>query len=178
VEEYLFSQKKRAVFLDRDGTINEDKGYTYKVEDLVILPNVVEGLKLLQGKFLLIVVTNQSGVERGYYTDRDVERFNNYLYLALAKEGVYIDDFYYCPRLEGECRKPNIGMLLQAQKDWNIDLSRSYIIGDKETDVLTGKNAGCKTILLGKSISEIIPDHYAKDLLDASRWILSRDEHE
>lgn len=172
VEDYLFNSKKKAVFLDRDGTINENKGYTYRIEDLVILPKVVEGLKLLQKNFLLIVVTNQSGVERGYYTEKDVERFNNYLHLALAKDGVYIDDFYYCPYLEGECRKPNIGMLIQAQRDWNIDLSNSYFIGDKETDVLAGKRARCKTILIGKTSSEVIPDFYAKDLLEGAEWIL------
>ncbi|MGB9856897.1 MAG: D-glycero-alpha-D-manno-heptose-1,7-bisphosphate 7-phosphatase [Dictyoglomaceae bacterium] len=163
------------MFLDRDGTINEDKGYTYRIEDLVILPKVVEGLRLLQKKFLLIVVTNQSGVERGYYTEKDVENFNNYLYLTLAKEGVYIDDFYYCPYIEGDCRKPNIGMLLQAQKDWNIDLSKSFLIGDKESDVLAGKKAGCKTILLGKSSSEIPADFYASDLLESAKWILSKE---
>ncbi|MCX7942303.1 MAG: HAD-IIIA family hydrolase [Dictyoglomaceae bacterium] len=176
VEEYLFSSKKKAVFLDRDGTLNEDKGYTYKIEDLVILPKVVDGLKLLQGKFLLIVVTNQSGVERGYYTEKDVEKFNNYLYLALAREGIYIDDFYYCPYIEGDCRKPNTGMLLQAQKDWNIDLSKSYIIGDKESDVLAGKRVGCKTILIGKTFSNVIPDFYAKDLLESAEWILSKEK--
>ncbi|PMQ01419.1 MAG: phosphoheptose isomerase [Dictyoglomus sp. NZ13-RE01] len=175
VEEELFPNKKKAIFLDRDGTLNEDKGYTYKVEDLKILPNVVEGLKILQKKFLLIVVSNQSGVERGYYTNWDVENFNNHLYLALAKEGVYIDDFYYCPNLEGDCRKPNIGMFMQAQEDWNIDLSRSYMIGDKETDVLAGKKAGCKTIFLGKD-SSILPDYFANDLLDAANWIMKEEE--
>lgn len=178
VEEYLFSSKKRAIFLDRDGTINEDKGYTYKIEDLVILPGVIDGLRLLQNKFLLIVVTNQSGVERGYYTEKDVEKFNNYLYLTLAKEGIYIDDFYYCPYLEGECRKPNIGMLIQAQKDWNIDLSKSYLIGDKESDVLAGKRVGCKTILIGRTSSDVVPDFYAKDLLESAKWILLREKED
>lgn len=178
VEEYLFSSQKRAIFLDRDGTINEDKGYTYKIEDLVILPKVVEGLKLLQKKFLLIVVTNQSGVERGYYSEKDMGNFNNYLYLILAKEGVYIDDFYYCPYLEGECRKPNIGMLIRAQRDWNIDISRSYVIGDKESDILTGKRVVCKTILIGEKTSGIQPDFYAKDLLESAEWIFPREEKE
>ncbi|MGB9810438.1 MAG: HAD-IIIA family hydrolase, partial [Dictyoglomus turgidum] len=91
MEEKLFPSKNRAIFLDRDGTINEDKGYVYKTEDLVILPHVIEGLKLLQKRFLIIVVTNQSGVERGYYTIEDVDKFHRHLYYTLAKEKVYID---------------------------------------------------------------------------------------
>ncbi len=173
IEEKLFPSKNRAIFLDRDGTINEDKGYVYKIEDLVILPHVIEGLKLLQKRFLIIVVTNQSGVERGYYTTEDVDRFHRYLYYTLAKKGVYIDDFYYCPYLEGECRKPNPGMLIQAAKDWDIDLEKSYMIGDKNSDVEAGKKAGCKTIIIGKEDS--LADFSAKNLLEAAQWILEKD---
>lgn len=173
IEEELFPSKNRAVFLDRDGTINEDKGYVYKIEDLVILPKVIDALRLLQKRFLLIVVSNQSGVERGYYTIDDVERFNRYLYYHLAKNGVYIDDFYYCPYLEGECRKPNPGMLLQAAKDWNIELKKSYMIGDKISDIEAGKNAGCKSIFIGQY--NPLADFSAQDLLEAAQWILEKD---
>jgi D-sedoheptulose 7-phosphate isomerase len=173
IEEALFPSKRVACFLDRDGTINIDKGYVYKIEDLELIPGVIEALKLLQKKYLLIVVTNQSGVERGYYTKEDVEKFHRYLYYILSKEGVYIDDFYYCPYLEGECRKPNPGMLLEAAKDWNIDLKNSYMIGDKTSDIEAGKNAGCKTIIIGKE--DITADYSAKDLMEAVKWILNQD---
>ncbi|HOP94373.1 MAG: HAD-IIIA family hydrolase [Dictyoglomaceae bacterium] len=173
IEEELFPSQKRACFLDRDGTINEDKGYVYKIEDLVLLPNVIEGLKMLQKKFLLIVATNQSGVERGYYTKEDVEKFHRYLYYILSKEGVFIEDFYYCPNLEGDCRKPNPGMLIQAAKEWNVSLKNSYTIGDKISDIEAGKNAGCKTILIGKE--DPLADYSAKNILEAARWILERD---
>lgn len=173
IEEELFPSKKRAVFLDRDGTINEDKGYVYKVEDLIILPKVIDALKILQKKFLLIVVSNQSGVERGYYSKDDVERFNRHLYYQLAKEGVYIDDFYYCPYLEGDCRKPNPGMILKAAKDWNIDLEKSYMVGDKPSDIEAGKKAGCKSIIIGQK--NPLADYSAQNLLEAAQWILEND---
>lgn len=102
-----------------------------------------------------------------------MERFNRYLYYHLAKNGVYIDDFYYCPYLEGECRKPNPGMLLQAAKDWNIELKKSYMIGDKISDIEAGKNAGCKSIFIGQY--NPLADFSAQDLLEAAQWILEKD---
>lgn len=146
----------KCVFLDRDGTINYDYGYTYLIEDLVILPDVLDALKIIKKRgFLLIVITNQSGIARGKYSKRDVEIFNKTINeFLLQKGGFVIDDFYYCPHhVEGiiepynckcKCRKPNPLLIFEAANKYNIDLSKSYIIGNTESDMLLGLNAGLK----------------------------------
>lgn len=138
--------KKKAIFLDRDGTINIDKGYVYKINDFEFINKVPEALKKLKDKgYLLIVVTNQSGVARGYYKEVDIVNLHNFVNNILWKRFcVKIDKFYYCPhhengivneyRIKCKCRKPNPGMILKAVKDYNIDLSLSYMIGDRDTD--------------------------------------------
>lgn len=174
--------KKRAVFLDRDGTINIDKGYVGNPEDIELLPGTVEGLKLLkENDFLLIVVTNQSGVGRGYYTQKDVEEVHAHLNELLAPEGVQIDRFYYCPHLPEEgccCRKPSAEMVLAGAKFYNIDLPGSFFVGDKTIDVQAGLAAGCQTVWVDSSQFDlnkgIQPNYVAKDLLEASQWIVSQ----
>ncbi|KKM13011.1 hypothetical protein SY88_00095 [Clostridiales bacterium PH28_bin88] len=151
---------RRAVFLDRDGTINVDHGYTYKLEDLELLSGAVEGIRLLnQAGFLVIVVTNQSGVARGYYTEKDVWAFHQALADILRREEVHIDAFYYCPHhpdgfppfnVVCDCRKPSPGMILKACRDWNIDPAGSWMVGDKITDIEAGMNAGCRSLLLSR----------------------------
>jgi D-sedoheptulose 7-phosphate isomerase len=174
IEEKLFPSKRKAIFLDRDGTIHEDKGYIYKIEDLKLMPNVIPALKLLQKKgFLLIIVSNQAGVARGYFKKEDVEKFNRHLYNTLAQKGVYIDDFYYCTELESPRRKPNSGMILEAIEDWNINPKDSYLIGDKITDIKAGKRAKCETILISKQETDINCDYKASDLLKAVKWIIN-----
>lgn len=156
---------RKAVFLDRDGTINLDRGYTYRVEDLEFLPGSVEGIKLLNmSNWLVIVVTNQSGIARGYYTEEDVRTFHNAMNEELEKYGAWIDAFYFCPhhpkegigkyRVSCECRKPRPGLILRAAMDFNVNLSCSWVIGDKETDIMAGKAAGCKTLQIGFTIEE------------------------
>jgi len=173
IEEKLFPSKRKAIFLDRDDTINEDKGYVYKIDDLKLLPNVVRALKLLQKNgFLLIIVSNQAGVERGYFKKENVEKFNRHLYNTLAQKGVYIDDFYYCTELESPRRKPNPGMILEAIKDWNINPEESYLVGDKITDIEAGKRAKCKTVLISRQETDIVCDYKTSDLLDAAKWII------
>ncbi len=153
---------KKAIFLDRDGTLIEDKGFVYKKEDLELLPGAVEAIKLANDSgFIVVVVTNQSGVARGYFTEDDVRRFHAYLSQFLKQRKARIDAFYYCPhhpeatisayRKKCLCRKPQPGMLLQASADLQIDLHQSWMVGDSPRDVEAGKRAGCKTILLNQN---------------------------
>lgn len=141
-----------AVFLDRDGTLNVEKEYVFRYEDWEWIPGAVEGLKEL-GKmgFKLVVVSNQSGVARGYYARADMEELHRRVGEDLKSQGVTIAGFYYCPHGPGEgcaCRKPEPGMILHAAKDLDIDLSRSFMVGDKAIDVEAGRRAGVRTFLV------------------------------
>lgn len=167
----------KAIFLDRDGTINVDKDYVYKLEDLELIPNVVEGLKKLWIKYKLIIVTNQSGISRGYYTEQDYLKFRAVLHEQLLNKGAYITKEYFCPHVNGDncnCRKPRTGMLEQAAKDLNLDLRNCWMIGDHLTDIQTGKNAGCRTIhvLTGHTSLPIKEaDFEAKNMVEAADYI-------
>lgn len=154
----------KAVFLDRDGTINVDKNYIYKPEDFEFLDGAVEGLRMLQNMgFLLVIITNQSGIARGYYTEEDYKVLNNYMNDKLNDYGVHITKDYYCPHLSDalipeyrcvcDCRKPGIGLLSQAVKELNIDLSKSYCIGDRLRDLTICKSSDCKGYLIGETES-------------------------
>jgi glycerol-3-phosphate cytidylyltransferase len=179
----------RAIFLDRDGTINEDTHYLSHPSQLKILPNSIEGLRKLQEEFLLIIVSNQSGVGRGYFTEKDLKKINNKLIKDLKSEGVKITKIYYSPYYkdskipkyrEGEFfRKPNPGMLLKAAEEFKIDLSASWIIGDKETDILTGINAGLKGFIYinngPKEKLTVKPTKIVKNINEAAEWILKKE---
>lgn len=152
-------EQRRAVFLDRDGTINVEKDYLYRIEDFEFIPGAPEAIKRLKDAgFLVIVVTNQSGVARGYYTLEDVNRLHDHIQNELEKIGTSIDAFYVCPHhptegigdysRECDCRKGNPGMLLQAAKDFDIDLARSIMVGDKLADVEAGRRSGCVPYLV------------------------------
>lgn len=136
----------KAIFLDRDGTINIDKGYVYKLDDFEFLPGAREALRIFQDLgFLLIIVTNQSGIARGYYTEDDYLRLDKGLKEDLDLHGIEITDSFFCPHLpdgkipkyaiECDCRKPKLGMYEKAIKKYNIDINHSICIGDKERDV-------------------------------------------
>lgn len=146
---------KKAVFFDRDGVANRDFINVYKIEDWVWIKNAPEAIKYCNDNgYLAIVVTNQSGISRGIFTEDDVKKLHNFVDEELKKFGAHIDAWYYCPHHEEgivapynikcECRKPKPGMILQACKDFDIDVSQSYMIGDRERDTECGKNAGCK----------------------------------
>ena len=139
---------KRAIFLDRDGVLIEDKGYVYRVRDIEILPGVAEALtELKRAGWMLVVVTNQSGIGRGFYGEADYRRVMSRLHWLLS-----FDASYHCPHTpeDGcECRKPKPGMLLKAARELDIDLSRSIMIGDKASDIEAGKAAGCRLSVLG-----------------------------
>ena len=150
---------KRAVFLDRDGVINRDMGYVYKPKDFEFIDGIFELAAAAQAAgYELIVVTNQAGVARGYYSESDVQRAHKWLREQFANQGITIARVYYCPfhpegtvdqyRSDSLHRKPNPGMILQAAKECGIDLSRSILIGDKESDIEAGRRAKVGTVVL------------------------------
>lgn len=150
---------RKAVFLDRDGTINVEKDYLHRIEDFEFLPKAPQAIRRLKDAgFLIVVVTNQSGVARGYFSVRDVEILHNHMQQELQKVGAAIDAFYFCPhhpdkgvgvfRVECDCRKGRPGMLLQAAAELRIDLAASFMIGDKRADLEAGRAAGCPSLLV------------------------------
>ena len=150
---------RRAVFLDRDGTINIEKNYLHKIEDFEFIPGAPEAIKKLKDAgFLVIVVSNQSGIARGYFDEQAVMLLHQHIQTLLKSYGTVIDAFYFCPhhpeeglgdyKVDCDCRKGNPGMLLQAAKEYDIDLQNSFMVGDKLADIEAGKRAGCKSILV------------------------------
>ncbi|WP_287961500.1 HAD family hydrolase [Acidiplasma sp.] len=142
---------KRAVFLDRDGTINYDKGYTYKLEDLKIYDDIIPILKkYYDNGYIIIVISNQSGINRGYFTVNDMKKFNDGIKRIFMEHGIVISDFYFCPHKPEEnceCRKPKTGMVEQAVKKYGIDLKNSIVIGDRDDiDGELARNLGIKFI--------------------------------
>jgi D-glycero-D-manno-heptose 1,7-bisphosphate phosphatase len=188
----------RIVFLDRDGTINEEVEYLHRPEDLVILPGVAEALRRLKEQgFKLVVITNQAGVARGYYGEEDVKALHEYLNCLLSKEGAQIDRFYYCPhhpvhgigkyRMECHCRKPETGMFEMAETRFPVDKSHSYMIGDKLLDTEAGRRYGVGTVLVGTGYGKELYgnltqsekknsfDFYAPTMKEAADWILKKE---
>ncbi len=157
--------KRRAVFLDRDGTINVEKQYLHRAEEFVFISGAPQAIRLLkEAGFLVIIVTNQSGVGRGYYDEAAVHRLHRYMDGELARHGAAVDGYYLCPhhplhgvgdyRRECCCRKPLPGMLLEAAQDFAIDLASSYMIGDKLVDVEAGLAAGCRPLMVRTGYGE------------------------
>ncbi|MGN0345153.1 MAG: D-glycero-alpha-D-manno-heptose-1,7-bisphosphate 7-phosphatase [Lachnospiraceae bacterium] len=172
-----------AVFLDRDGVLTVEKSYVCKVDDLEIFPFAKECIDAISQKgFYVIVISNQSGVARGYFTEEALQEMNKRL-----MEAVGVDDVFYCPHLpsgivrkyaiECNCRKPRIGMILEAQKKYDIDLQYSYMIGDRASDIQLGKNAGLKTVLVNSGYgveqleADVEPDYICKDLQEAVGFV-------
>lgn len=156
--------KQKAIFLDRDGTINKYVGFLRSVDDFELLDGVSEAIRKINASgYLAIVVTNQPVIARGEVSLDELEVIHNKMETLLGNDGAYLDAIYYCPhhpdkgfegerveyKIDCECRKPKPGMLLQAAKDFNIDLESSYMIGDSKNDILAGKNAQCKTVYIG-----------------------------
>lgn len=150
--------ENKAVFLDRDGVLIEDVHYLSKLEQVSIYEDVPESLSLLkENGFKLILVSNQSGVARGYFDEAFVAKTHNYLNQLLSQKGVKLDAEYYCPHhiaghnpynIKCNCRKPAPGMVLQAAQDHSIDIALSHVIGDKTSDIELAENTGCKGILV------------------------------
>lgn len=166
VQSKNLKNKQKAVFLDRDGTINKYVGFLRNINQFELIEGVAEAIKRINASgYLCIVVTNQPVIARGEVTVPQLEEIHNKMETLLGLEGAYIDGLYYCPHhphrgFEGEipelksdceCRKPKPGMLLKAAEEFNIDLSKSWMVGDGENDIKAGENAGCKTCLIGKN---------------------------
>lgn len=159
---------QKALFLDRDGVINKEKDYLYKIEDFEFIDGVFEALTYFQDQgYLLIIITNQSGIARGYYQEADFLALNDWMLQKFALQGIRITKVYYSPyhpdygigkyKKDTPCRKPNPGMILQAAEEFSINLAESILIGDKESDIEAGINAGVKMNILvrsGHSIDE------------------------
>lgn len=161
--------RQKAIFLDRDGTVNKYVGFLRNIDDFDLLPGVLEAIKKINASgYLCIIVTNQPVIARGEVSVEQLDEIHKKLETELGKEGAYIDGLYYCPhhphkgydgeipelKIDCDCRKPKPGMLLKASKDYNIDLSQSWMIGDSESDVIAGINAGCRTVLLSDEETE------------------------
>ncbi len=176
----------KAVFLDRDGTINEEVSYLSKIEQLKIIPRAAAAIKLLNDNgFRVIIITNQSGVARNYFSEDALKQINEYLMAELTKEGATIHAAYYCPHHPDfgcGCRKPNTGNIEKAAEEHDLDLTRSYMVGDTMRDMETGFNANLRTVLVltGYGAEERDkyrdnprqPDFVAQDLYEASDWII------
>lgn len=142
----------KAVFLDRDGTLNVDYGYVHDIEHFELLPGVVETLqKLEEAGYLLIVITNQSGIGRGYYSEEEYLRFEKQIEQLFVEYGIHITAFYHCPHYEEECdcRKPKAGLFYRAAREHKIDFSRSYAVGDQLRDLAICQCEPVKGIYLG-----------------------------
>lgn len=165
IEKKNLSKRQKAVFLDRDGTINKYVGFLRDIDDFELLDGVADAIKVFRNLgYLVIVVTNQPVIARGEMTVEELEEVHKKMETLLGREGTYIDDLFYCPhhpqkgfkgeipeyKVECECRKPKPGMLFIAAEKYNIDLNSSWMIGDSETDIKAGKNAGCKTCFLAE----------------------------
>lgn len=186
-----------AIFLDRDGTLNEEVGYLDRADKLLIYPSAFEAVRLInESRRLAVVITNQAGIAKGLFTEAFVRETHDRIQNALMEKGARMDGFYYCPHHPTEgvdpyrkicnCRKPATGLLDQAAADLDIDLSRSYMIGDRLRDMETAHRAGAKGVLVltgygrepaaGAGPDRINernqPDHTAPDILEAVRWIL------
>ena len=194
-------KKNTAVFLDRDGTINEEVGYLDSLDKLKIIPSAYEAIRLINESGMKgVVISNQAGVARGFFTEDFVKITHEHLQTALRQKGASIDNFYYCPhhptegiepyRKDCNCRKPAPGMLLRAAQDLNIDLTRSYLVGDRFRDMEAAKKVGVKGVLVktgygqdllqddgqNEATEEGKPDFIAADILEAVRWILKERE--
>lgn len=172
--------RQKAIFLDRDGTINKYVGFLRDIDDFELIDGVAEAIrKINESGYLAVVVTNQPVIARGEVSFEELEEIHNKMETLLGKEGAYLDAIYYCPhhphkgyvgeiselKVDCDCRKPKPGMLLKAAEDFNIDLKNSWMVGDGENDIKAGKAAGCRTVLLNAKCDFYGQDVCAKNLL-------------
>lgn len=161
-------EKQKAIFLDRDGTINEYVGFLTNIDDFRLLPGVADAIKQInESDYLAIVVTNQPVIARGEVSLTELDEIHNKMETLLGQYGAYVDDIFYCPhhpdkgfagerpeyKKECQCRKPKPGLLLQAADKYNIDLKKSWMVGDSISDMQAGENAGCKTLMIGENVT-------------------------
>lgn len=147
---------RKALFLDRDGIINVDKGYVHKIDEFEFVDGIFELCMLFQANgYHLIIVTNQSGIAKKYYTKKDFNNVTNWMIQKFRGRGIEISKVYFCPHENCERRKPNPGMLLDAYREFNLNLKECVLIGDKESDIKAAKNAGLRKYFLVKSNAKI-----------------------
>ena len=165
--------ENRALFLDRDGIINIDKGYVYKIKDFVFYKDIFKFCDFFNSKgFKIFVITNQSGIARGFYTEEDFINISQYMCKEFKKHNINIEKIYHCPHLlDCECRKPKPGMLLKAKLEYNINMKKSFLIGDKLSDMQAGFDAGIRKLFL---IGETNRDFYKnfKNLKECLNFLL------
>ena len=188
---------RRAVFLDRDGTINEERGYMRCISQFMLLPRAAKAISLLnENDYLAVITSNQSGVARGYFPIELVNEVHEVMRQQLNSCNAFIDRIYFCPHhsegivpeytMKCECRKPGTGLIRKAQSELDIDMKRSYVIGDRWLDIALAQNANLPGILVLtgygredleylKDHKEIQPAHVAKDLLEAVKWVLKQE---
>ena len=150
----------KTIFLDRDGVINKDTNYLYKIEEFEFTTGIFKMCQyLLSIDYQIIIVTNQSGIARGYFSENDFQKITQWMLSQFKINGVNILDVFHCPHSSDSncnCRKPKPGMLIKAQKQYNIDMGNSWMIGDKERDISAAKNAGIKNTILLNGTQKII----------------------
>jgi len=191
----------KAVFLDRDGTIARDVHYCRRPEDFELLSTVPEAIKLLnENGFKVVIITNQSGIARGYFTEETLAQIHQKMENELAKYGAWVDAIYHCPHHPDDgcqCRKPKTALFLKAAEEHNIAPKNSYVVGDQQMDIDAGKALGCKTVLVttgpkpqisspkspvpGPKSANLNPElqmpaYTARNLLEAARWIVDNRE--
>ena len=193
VQHKNLKKKQKAIFLDRDGTINVYKGFLRNIDDFELINGVSEAIKRInESGYLAIVITNQPVIARGEVSYEELQQIHNKMETLLGLDGAYLDAIYYCPHhphrgYEGEiaelkincnCRKPKPGMILKAAEDFNIDLSRSWMIGDSENDIRAGIAAGCRTLLISDNVNidccnkDLGQMWVVHDLLEAINFII------
>ena len=198
IKKFNLKNKRKAVFLDRDGVINKEINQLSKIKDFKIYGSAAKAIKKInESDYLTIIVTNQPMIAKGFMTEADLDEIHKKLETELGLKGAKIDAIYYCPhhpergflgevpelKIKCNCRKPKIGLFLKARKEFNINLKKSYLIGDQEIDILAGKRAGCKTILVrtgyGKNYKpfSVKPDFIAKNLAEAVSKIIIKSNY-
>jgi D-glycero-D-manno-heptose 1,7-bisphosphate phosphatase len=173
--------QRPALFLDRDGVIIKEKDFQINVDGIEFYPETIDALLAVDERFMKVVISNQSGVARGMFSENDVRVFNSGLESVLAESGIEIDGWYFCPHGPHDncpCRKPGPGMILKAAEDLSISLDDSWLVGDKSSDILAGRAAGVKAILVNTGYcgrepggSNVEPDFLAGNLLEAVKII-------
>ncbi|KEO85135.1 D-glycero-alpha-D-manno-heptose-1,7-bisphosphate 7-phosphatase [Tumebacillus flagellatus] len=169
-----------AVFLDRDGVINDHVTYVNTPEDLILFPGVGTAIKSLRdGGYQVFVVTNQGGIGLGHMKEENLHRIHEKMERELEQDGAVIDEIAYCPHkphAKCACRKPEPKMILDLARKYDVDLSRSFMVGDRETDVEAGRKAGTRTVFIGANgKTDPHATHSVKTLVEAAEWILKQE---
>jgi D-glycero-D-manno-heptose 1,7-bisphosphate phosphatase len=187
-QDNVFLKKRPAIFIDRDGVINHDHGYVAKIDDFHFIAGVINACKELKNKgYLLVLITNQSGIARGYYSEAQFHQLTQWMDWSFSSEGVDFDGVYYCPhhhkygigkyKIACNCRKPKPGLIISAAQELRIDLARSFLVGDSITDIQAGISAGLKgnyLVKTGKKITDEgtkLADEIYEDLDQFSRQV-------